>query len=251
MSAIWNLWHGCKKFSEGCENCYVYRSDAKYDRDASVIKKNSDFNLPVRKNRKGEYKIPPGETVYTCFTSDFLLSECDEWRKDAWRMIKERPDCEFLFITKRIERFSECLPEDWGSGYRNVAVYVTCENQARADQRLPILAKADIVKKGIVCEPLLGGIDLSPYLGEWVDGVIAGGESGEKARLCRYSWVMKIRDDCIKKGIPFCFKQTGAKFEKDGRIYYIKRKNQHSQAKKAGLDFNFGIPGPYIFTDEG
>ena len=64
--------------------------DARHERDASEIKKNSDFNLPIRRNRQKEYKIPSGETVYTCFTSDFLLEEADEWRTEAWAMIRER-----------------------------------------------------------------------------------------------------------------------------------------------------------------
>lgn len=55
---VWNPWHGCHKISEGCLNCYVYRRDSTYDKDSSIVSKNKDFDLPIRKNRKGEYKIP-------------------------------------------------------------------------------------------------------------------------------------------------------------------------------------------------
>ena len=82
--AQWNLWHGCHKISPGCKNCYVYRFDAAFNRDASIVSKNADFGLPLKRKRNGEYKIPAGETVYTCFTSDFFLKEADEWRIEAW-----------------------------------------------------------------------------------------------------------------------------------------------------------------------
>ena len=111
--AGWNLWHGCRKVSEGCLNCYVYRMDSNFGTDASVVKKTSAFDLPLRKKKNGEYVIPSGETVFTCFTSDFFIQEADEWRKEAWQIIKNRQDLHFMIITKRIERFYESLPEDW------------------------------------------------------------------------------------------------------------------------------------------
>lgn len=72
-SVMWNLWHGCHKFSEGCRYCYVYRGDAKRNVDSSVVVKTKNFDLPVRTNKNGSFKIPSGTLVYTCFTSDFLL----------------------------------------------------------------------------------------------------------------------------------------------------------------------------------
>ncbi|MDD4832857.1 MAG: DUF5131 family protein, partial [Clostridia bacterium] len=137
MSANWNPWHGCHKYSEGCKNCYVFRGDAKYDRDTENVVKTQSFNMPISKNRKGEYKINSGELVWLCFSSDFFLSDADVWRADAWKMIKERSDCVFLFITKRILRFYDCIPPDWGEGYDNVTIVTTVENQKRADERLP------------------------------------------------------------------------------------------------------------------
>lgn len=240
LSVTWNLWHGCHKLSAGCRNCYVYRTDAKYGRDSAQVSKTGDFTLPVRRDRRGAYKIPSGELVYTCFTSDFLLEDADEWRPDAWRMIKERADLRFLFITKRIDRFMDCIPADWGNGYGNVEVCCTVENQDRADYRLPIFQRIPARHKSIICEPLLGAVDLSPYLDSRIEGVIVGGESGEEARLCDYSWVLDIRRQCVEKQVAFHFKQTGAFFRKDGRVYPIKRKFQHTQANRAGIDFTPG-----------
>lgn len=237
MSVVWNLWHGCHKLSAGCAHCYVYRTDERHNRDASRVAKTGDFNLPLRKNRSGGYKIPSGELVYTCFTSDFLLADADEWRNEAWQMMKQRSDLEFMFITKRIDRLADCLPDDWGEGYPNVQIGCTTENQERADYRLPIFIKLPIRSRIIICEPLLEGINLSPYLGPWIDGVVAGGESGSEARVCDYDWVLSLRQQCVEQHVPFHFKQTGAKFKKGEKIYNINRKFQHTQARKAGIDY--------------
>jgi len=81
---VWNPWHGCTKVSPGCLNCYVYRHDSKYERDASIVSRTSSFDLPVRRDRKGEYMLQAvGDYVYSCFTSDFLRPEADGWRTDA------------------------------------------------------------------------------------------------------------------------------------------------------------------------
>jgi protein gp37 len=233
---MWNLWHGCRKISPGCANCYVYRTDARYDRDAREVRKTQTFDLPLRKNRRGDYKIPSGATLSTCFTSDFFLDEADGWRTDAWNMIRARPDVDFFIITKRIHRFYEVLPDDWGDGYDNVAIHSTVENQEMADFRLPLLKAAPIRHKGIACAPLLERLDLSAHLGAWVESVSAGGESGEGSRVCDYAWALALRDQCLAAGIPFIFHQTGRLLRKDGRVYTIPRKYQHEQARKAGIN---------------
>ena len=112
--AMWNLWHGCAKVSPGCANCYVYRSDARYGRDSRPVTKTKSFDLPVRKDRQGAYKLPAGEIVYTCFTSDFFIEDADAWRGEAWAMMKARGDLTFLIITKRIHRLLETLPRRLG-----------------------------------------------------------------------------------------------------------------------------------------
>lgn len=236
MALTWNPWHGCRKISAGCRNCYVYRSDAKYGRDASLVLRTGDFTLPLKKRRNGEYRLKPGETAYTCFTSDFFLEDADAWRDEVWTMIRVRGDAAFFIITKRIHRFSVALPKDWGDGYGNVTICCTCENQDRAAYRLPLFLEAPIRRRCIVCEPLLEPLELGPYLRSGIEKVIVGGESGEEARLCNYDWILDIRRQCMEAGVAFRFKQTGAKFMKDGRLYRIPRRLQHSQAAKAGID---------------
>ena len=237
MDYYWNPWHGCQKISPGCQNCYVYGIDGNLGKNAFEVRKNADFDLPIRRNKNG-YKIPTGSVVYTCFSSDFLLDKADEWRADAWRFIKERSDLEFIFFTKRIHRFMQCVPEDWGDGYANVTVGCTCEDQARAEYRIPYFAEALIAHKIVVCEPLLERIDFS-VLAEEVQGVeniTVGGESGDSARVCDYDWVLGIRDFCAMHGIGFSFHQTGSRFVKGGKEYRIPKRWQEDQAKRAEID---------------
>jgi len=109
---LWNPWHGCHKCSPGCLNCYVFYLDSKRDINTNIIKKSkTNFNLPLKKDRKGSYKVPSGIELPVCFTSDFFIEEADPWREDIWKIIKQRPDINFLICTKRIERFNECKSE--------------------------------------------------------------------------------------------------------------------------------------------
>lgn len=232
----WNPWHGCRKLSEGCRHCYIYRMDARYHKDASIIYQTRDFDLPLKRKRDQEYQLKPDSLVYTCFTSDFLLEEADAWRPACWEMMRKRSDLMFLFLTKRIDRFLDCVPDDWGSGYPNVIVGCTVENADCAKQRLPLFQTLPILHKTIVCQPLLGAIDLSPYLRDSIDQVVVGGEMGLEARVCDYDWVLQIHEQCKKANVSFIFRQTGANFRKDGKLYRIPRKYQFSQAKKAGLN---------------
>ena len=153
---FWNPWHGCTKCSPGCAHCYVYRRDAMYGKDASVVTKTAAFDLPVRKDRNGHFKLQPSDgTVYTCFTSDFFHPAADAWRAEAWAMMGERSDLDFYFITKRPERIADHLPENWGSGWDNVHICCTCENQEQADRRLPVFLALPLRHRSIIHEPML------------------------------------------------------------------------------------------------
>ena len=87
------------------------------------------------------------------------------------------------------------------------------------------------------CSPLLGPLDFAGYLDDDIEEVSVGGESGTEARICDYDWVLDIRRQCVAKRIPFNFHQTGARLRKDGHIYRIRREFQHSQARRAGIDY--------------
>ena len=102
---MWSPWRGCHRHSEGCRFCYIHKGNSKRGIDTNEIVKTEKFTSPVDRNKKGEYKIKAGQIVYLCFSSDFLLPEADQWRDDCWKMMKERLDLHFIFLTKRIERF--------------------------------------------------------------------------------------------------------------------------------------------------
>lgn len=235
----WNPWHGCHKISEGCQNCYVYRTDLRYGKNSGMIEKTSNFDMPLKRDRNGDWKLQnDGLAVATCLTSDFWIDEADEWRREIWKIIKRRSDLDFFIITKRIHRFYEGLPDDWNDGYENVIIGCTCECQRTADIRLPIFIELPIKHKVIICAPLIEEIYLSEYLDERIEQVSVGGESGEDARICNYDWILSIRDQCIEKNTDFHFHQTGARLIKDNKLYRIPRKIQHSQARKACINIH-------------
>ena len=92
--------------------------------------------------------------------------------------------------------------------------------------------------KETIHEPMLGEIHIEKYLAAGqIEHVTCGGESGDGARLLDYNWVLSVREQCIAAGVSFYFKQTGAVFQKDGKIYRIARKDQMTQARKAGIDY--------------
>ena len=233
-----NPWHGCTKVSPGCKYCYVYRQDRMYGSEvsSSECRKTNNFNLPIKRKRDKSWKIESGNVVFTCFTSDFLLSDADEWRKECWQMMKQRSDLWFYFFTERIHRFMECVPDDWGDGYDNVPVGCTVENPEMADYRLPIFKSRPIKHKIIIVLPLSGAGDLWAYLDDSIEEVSAGGESGLQARPCDYAWILAIREQCVRANVPFHFHQTGTKFIKNGKPYRIPRCHQHSPAPKANIN---------------
>ena len=208
--ATWNPWHGCKKNSPGCANCYVYRRDAEFGKDSSIVTRTSSFDMAIKRNHKGEYKLQPdGESVYTCITSDFFLEKADEWRAKAWDIIRRRSDLHFVIITKRIHRFEVELPGDWGNGYENVTICCTCENQNRADYRLPVFLKLPIKHWTVIHEPMFEQIDIRKYL----------------ARICDFAWILDSMEQCVEYDVSFWFKQTGARFKKGNKVYLIERKD--------------------------
>jgi len=230
----WEPWTGCYKYSEGCTYCYFYGEFSKRH-GRNTVHKTEEFDKPIAINAKGVQKIKSGKIVATCFAGDFFIAEADEWRHDAWAMIKSRPDLEFLILTKRIDRFNVSLPPDWEDGYGNVNIGCTIENQETADYRLPLFITYPIKRRFIACAPLLGPLDLSPYLHK-IEHVTVGGETGRAARECDYDWVLNIREQCINAGITFWFKNTGSFFKHDGIVKKVNPFKQNSMAKEFGIN---------------
>lgn len=252
MHDIWNPWHGCVKCSEGCEHCYMYFLDKMHQRDgAEIYKAKAGFRYPLQKDRVGNYKIKSGEMIRVCMTSDFFLEEADGWREDAWDIMRLRKDVKFFLLTKRPQRVKDCLPYDWGNGWDNIFFNVTCENQRRADERIPLLLDLPFKHKGIMCAPFIGSVSIKNYLATGqIEQVICGGENYDGARPCNYDWVKALQKECVKYNVSFCFIETGTVFIKDGKKYHLPKKQIQSQmAYKSGMNFQ-GKPMEFNLYDE-
>lgn len=234
--AMWNPWRGCHRFSEGCRYCYIHKGDAKRGICTDKIVRLEGFDAPVAHNAKGEYKIKPGQMVYLCFSTDFLIEEADPWRDECWRMMREREDLHFLFLTKRICRLEKCLPDDWGKGYDNVTIGCTVEDQAAVEQRLPIFNALPVRHRNITLQPMIGPVNIEKYLDD-VELVVLGGESDVNARPLDYDWVLDVRQQCMRRRVAFEFRQCGSNFIKDGKMYYLNVRQLCAQARKAGINY--------------
>jgi protein gp37 len=192
----------------------MFRDQEKYGRDPLLIRRTSDktFHAPLH------LKAP--HTIFTCSWSDFFIEEADDWRQDVWEVIRRTPQHLYQVLTKRPERILQSLPPDWGAGWRNVWLGVTTENQAMADRRLPLFLQVPAALRWVVAEPLLGPLDLHPYLQPTADSatdsgspvgvgwVVAGAESGPGARPMDENWVRALRDQCVGAQVPFWYKQN-------------------------------------------
>ena len=232
-----NFWMGCTPVSEACAHCYAYREMRRYGRDPETVTRTS-ATCWRQPRRQGKRRWQAGDRVFVCSWSDFLHPAADAWRGEAWAVMYGRPDLIWLILTKRPERFAECLPEDWGpDGWPNVGLGVTVENQARANERIGRLLRTPAAVHFISYEPALGPVELEewvprydfrptyPYYREWlriqgiesdgepvkerdgVDWVIGGCESGPRRRASDIEWFRSLRGQCADAGVPFFLKQ--------------------------------------------
>lgn len=235
----WNPWQGCIKVSPGCKLCYMYRDKKRYGQDPRnvVRSKPPTFNAPLKWFKP--------QRVFTCSWSDFFIKEADSWRQDAWDIIRQTPHLTYQILTKRPENILDRLPDDWGDGWPNVWLGISAENQEQLDRRMIPFTAIRAKIKFLSCEPLLGELDLSrwlglvknKHLGDWakyrpdVNWVIIGGESGPNARPMSLDWARKIDYQCQQAAIPVFWKQLGA-----------------VQARNLGLkDSKGGDPGEWPF----
>lgn len=191
--ATWNPWTGCHKVSPGCKFCYMYRDKERFKKDPNEVIKSS------QKTFKSPLNWEQGKVIFTCSWSDFFVEEADEWRNEAWGIIKKTPHHTYQILTKRPERIIECLPDDWGvEGYPNVWIGVSVESHALMP-RVVKLVNVPCKTRFISFEPLLGSIDVRPYKAvmEKIHWSIIGGESGNengkyRYRECKLEWINNL-----------------------------------------------------------
>ena len=119
----------------------------------------------------------------------------------------------FLILTKRPERMRAAIdniydPADVLRLLPNVWLGVTAETQEWADKRIPILLQTPAAVRFVSVEPMLGPVDLEPYL-HGIDWVICGAETGPRARPIEETWVYDLVAQCRMAGVPFWFKSWG------------------------------------------
>jgi protein gp37 len=207
----WNPFMGCTKVSTGCKNCYAYREQLRFGKDPTKIRiSNTTFTAPL--------KWRDHAMVFVCSWSDFFHDRVPiEWLDAAWSIIRRTPHLTYQILTKRPEEIQDSLPADWGTGYPNVWLGVTVED-ANNVWRMETLADTPAALRFASYEPALGPLPAgfvstySPRL-RWL---IAGGESGPRARLPNPAWMLDALRQCRAAGIPFHFKQWGGARKIDG-----------------------------------
>jgi protein gp37 len=209
----WNPWHGCKKVSAGCRYCYMYRDKEKYGQDPTIVMRSkTKFSEPL--------KWIEGRMIFTCSWSDWFIKEADEWREEAWKIIKDTPQHTYQILTKRPERILRHLPSDWGDGYPNVWLGVSVENQSMTvTDRIYDLCNVPAAIRFISFEPLIS--HPSRCVTDKIDWIIIGGESGNdngkyRYRPCEFFWIEHLiewyREDAPRTAI--FVKQLGTHLSK-------------------------------------
>ena len=176
------------------------------------------------------------QRVFCASLADVFDNEADpKWRADLFALIEKTPNLDWLLLTKRIGNVATMAPASWlggpvqhgpdptnmhGGWPANVWLGATICNQAEADRDVPKLLRVPAAVRFLSVEPMLGPVDLAPWVGaghagpggSWCPGlrwVIAGGESGSHARPSHPEWFRSLRDQCAAAGVPFLFKQWG------------------------------------------
>lgn len=199
----WNCWYGCLKVSPGCKQCYMYRDMKRYGRDPMVVNraKPATFNAPLKWTQQAK--------VFTCSWSDFFIKEADQWRDEAWEIIRKTPHLTYQILTKRPGNIKDRLPTGWGNGWPNVWLGVSVENQEYS-WRIFELGNIPATVHFVSYEPALGPLNLKGEMQRgMVDWLISGGESGYKPRPASPEWFRSIRDQCQTYSISFFHKQNG------------------------------------------
>lgn len=233
--ASWNPWQGCQKVSKGCHFCYMYRDKKQYGQDPTKIIRSKDatFYAPLKWEKQAQQSGQQMK-VFTCSWSDFFIEEADCWRDEAFAIMALTPHLTYQVLTKRPERIAQWLVDadshemisakidgqilHWP--LQNIWIGVSIENQATADERIPVLLNTPAAVRFISYEPALEAVDFRLEecwleedcytAGERIAWIICGGESGPSARPCQLSWLKSCVDQCQSAGVTCFVKQLGS-----------------------------------------
>ena len=203
--ATWNPVTGCTQLSPGCAHCYAKRLAERfrgvpghpYERGFDVVLRPERLEQPLRWRRPRTIFVNSmSDLFHESVGADFVAAVFDVMARARWHT--------FQVLTKRPGRACALAPSlPWPA---HVWLGVSVENQ-RWTTRVDALRGIPARVRFLSCEPLLGPLDLDLRGVHWV---IAGGESGPRARPMRPEWARAVRDQCLAAGVPFFFKQWGA-----------------------------------------
>lgn len=229
-----NPWTGCQAISPGCANCYAESWAKRAGRDFAQRRRTTDDNWrqPRKWNTLCEHQ-GIRQRVFCASLADVFDNDVDpEWRQALFELIKQTPNLDWLILTKRIGNAAAMIadaikyldigydPEYTIWPWPNVWLGATVVNQEEADRDIPKLLATPAALRFVSIEPMLGPISFTPIGARprtavhlnWldqIDWVIAGGESGPRARPAHPDWFCSLRDQCAQMNVPFLFKQWG------------------------------------------
>lgn len=219
--ATWNPTTGCDRTSPGCDNCYALAlagrlkrmGQPKYQRDGDDRTSGTGFGLSLHPDTLELPRSWRGaRLIFVNSMSDLFHPEVPiDYIRRVLAVMAETPQHTYQVLTKRSQRLAELGPTlDWPA---NVWMGVSVETQRYAF-RVSHLRQVDVPVRFVSAEPLLGPLPELDLAG--VHWVIAGGESGRRARAPQPQWLRDLRDTCLTSGVPFFFKQWGGRTPKAG-----------------------------------
>lgn len=219
--ATWNPTTGCDRVSRGCDNCYALTlakrlkamGQPRYQRDGDPRTSGPGFGLTLHPDSLTlplTWRRP--RLVFVNSMSDLFHAQVSvEFVREVLEAIAATPQHTYQVLTKRARRLRRLAPSlTWPS---NLWVGVSVED-ANAVDRIDDLRDVPAALRFLSCEPLLG--PLSDLNLDGIGWVIVGGESGTNARPLHPAWVVDLRDQCTRAGVPFFFKQWGGRTPKAG-----------------------------------
>lgn len=240
---VWNPVTGCTKVSQGCKHCYAERMAHRLAGRNGYPAAPHQFDVTLHEDKLDEpLKWKKPRLVFVNSMSDLFHEKVpDAFIRRVWSVMARRDLHTFQVLTKRPKRMLAWVSRLVFPMRRNIWLGVSVEDQATADERIPLLMQTPAAVRFLSIEPLLGPIGLSNllYMSEghcprcgniWlgdaimmcrecgnlegitgdrrkIDWVIVGGESGPDYRPMQLDWARSLRDQCIAAGVPFFFKQ--------------------------------------------
>ncbi|HWB84505.1 MAG TPA: phage Gp37/Gp68 family protein [Bryobacteraceae bacterium] len=212
--ATWNPVRGCTKISPGCKNCYAERFAERF-RGVKGHPFEQGFDLRLVPGKIGEplrWKTP--QRIFVNSMSDLFHDKVPlEYIKDVFDVMNRADWHQYQVLTKRAERLEELSRElPWAP---HIWMGVSVENKDYL-WRIDHLRRTKAHIKFLSIEPLIGPLGKINLRG--IDWVIAGGESGPRARPMDAAWVRDVRDQCVRSGVSFFYKQwCGVQKKRHGR----------------------------------